>query len=146
MQSPHLGDSSFSIRRAFFTTFPELSFALLPLLVVALVVGISQNSITRVLESPEWSFGAVILFGQALVHFSVGVSGRADTNWMSLVITLIVVFGLAPSIAILGLILHHEGGHSLPMILVVFQLTTFVLSIVCFIVFGGMGNLLLHRR
>lgn len=51
----------------------EVSFAILPLLVVLMVLTYLQHASTF-FASPEWSFGASILFGQTLVKFVSNLS------------------------------------------------------------------------
>src|SRR3712207_7620614 len=59
----------------------EVMFAVLPLLVVAMVLLHKEHS-TALLASPEWSFGAAILFGQSVVKFmtSLARGGKAHNR------------------------------------------------------------------
>lgn len=93
----------------------EVIFAILPLLVVFMVLLIAQHP-DHVFMKPEWSFGASILFGQALVRFVSGLAhgGRAATGPVALVVALIVVFGLAPSLFVLFWTLHQAESRILP--------------------------------
>ena len=80
----------------------EVCFAVLPLLVVVMVF-IHLEHGHHMLASPEWSFGAAILFGQALVKFvsSLARGGAAAIGPVALIVALTVVFGLVPSLFVL---------------------------------------------
>lgn len=81
----------------------EVSFAILPLLVVLMVLVYLQHA-SRFFASPEWSFGASILFGQTLVKFvsNLAKGGEAARGPVALVVALLVVFGLVPSLFLLN--------------------------------------------
>ncbi len=85
----------------------EVAFAVLPLLVVLMVVAHAEHS-ARLFMSPEWSFGASILFGQSLVRFVSGLArgGNAATGPVALVLALLIVFGLVPSLLVLYMTLQ----------------------------------------
>lgn len=85
----------------------EVAFAVLPLLVVLVVLAHAEHS-TRLFMSPEWSFGAAILFGQSLVKFVSGLArgGKAATGPVALVLALLIVFGLVPSLLVLHMTLQ----------------------------------------
>jgi hypothetical protein len=85
----------------------EVAFALLPLLVVLMVV-IHTGHSHRLFSSPEWSFGAAILFGQSLVKFVSGIArgGAAARGPVALFVALLVVFGLVPSLSVLHMTLE----------------------------------------
>jgi len=89
----------------------EVAFAVLPLLVVLMVVVYKRQS-SHLFASPEWSFGAAILFGQSLVKFVSGLArgGKAATGPVALLVSLLVVFGLVPSLVVLSMtLLSWEG-------------------------------------
>src|SRR5262245_26855876 len=95
-----------SRRRVVAGPFAEVSFAPLPLLFVLMVLP-NYRPGAHIIWSPEWSFGAAILFGQALVKFMTGMAhgGHAAHGPVALAITLIIVLGLAPSLLVLTLVL-----------------------------------------
>ncbi len=130
------------------SALPELIFAILPLLVLTLVFIYLGKDVPSVLGSPEWSFGAAVLFGQAIVRFVSGMirSGRADTEMVALFVSVLLVLGLVPSLAVLALVLHaHEGpSHLVPTWLVITQIVQFAGGIVVYLWFGGMGGLWLR--
>jgi hypothetical protein len=116
----------------------ELLFVLLPLLVLTIVFLYKGKTVGALLATPEWSLGSAILFGQTLVKF---VSGAAQSRWawerVALVVSLIIVLGLAPSLTVLALILSAE---SVPVALVVTQLAFFVGGVVVFLLVASTGH------
>lgn len=135
-------------RRAFAGLFAEVSFAGLPLLVVLMVL-LRYCRGGDVIASPEWSFGAAILFGQAVVKFSTGVAhgGHAAHGPVALAVTLIIVLGLAPSLLVLTLILMDTEAvperHPATW-LGVMQVVLFTASAVTYCVFGMIGEIWRH--
>src|SRR5262249_40866832 len=77
----------------------EVAFAVLPLLVVLMVFLDLHHSI-GFFASPEWSFGAAILFGQSFIRLVTGLvqRGKAAQGPVALIIAMLLVFGLTPSI------------------------------------------------
>jgi hypothetical protein len=121
----------------------EASFGVLPLIVVLLVVLYSGHS-GRLFASPEWAFGASILFGQGLVKFAVGIGrgGSAANGPVALAVTLLVVLGLAPSLLILMMVLQSvEAAAPVPAWLCAAQVVFFVASIIVYLLFGAVGEL-----
>lgn len=119
----------------------EVAFAVLPLLVVLLVVVVHLgHSSSHFFSSPEWSFGAAILFGQSLVKFVSGIArgGAAATGPVALAIALILVFGLVPSLVVLDMTLQSEGGAGLW--LQVSQVILFSIAIFVYMLFGVVGE------
>jgi hypothetical protein len=129
---------------------PELVFAVLPLVVLALVLAYLRKTGLHILSSPEWAFGSAVLFGQAIVRFVSGLirSGRADNEMVALVVSLLLVLGLVPALIVLALVLHaSEGSHSeMPHWLIMLQIFQFVGAIIVYLFFGGMGGLWLHSE
>jgi|KBSSwiStaDraftv2_1062776.scaffolds.fasta_scaffold198976_2 hypothetical protein len=141
---------TFNRRRVFAGLFAEVSFTTLPLLIV-LIVLLNYEHGEHIVQSPEWSFGAAILFGQALVKFMTGMAhgGRAAHGPVSLAITLIIVFGLAPSLLVLTLVLidmeaipRREPAEWLS----VLQVVLFLLGAATYLVFGTVGELWRHHE
>jgi hypothetical protein len=118
----------------------EFLFVLVPLIVLAIVYMSGERSIYAVLESPEWAFGASILFGQSVVKLVSGTSRMGATeNWgtIVLIVSLVLVFGLMPSLTVLALILSKEPPSN---ILVIEQLVLFVVGSIAFFILGAMGH------
>jgi len=120
----------------------EVVFTILPLLVVLMVLLHAQRA-THFFAAPEWSFGAAILFGQALVKFVSGLSreGSAATGPVALLVALLVVFGLVPSLFVLYMtlqvvVIHGEPGRWLQG----FQVVLFVGAIAMYLILGTVGE------
>ena len=120
----------------------EVAFAVLPLLVVLLVKVVQQSSPpSEFFSSAEWSFGSAILFGQCLVKFTSGIGrgGSASPGPMALLISLVLVFGLVPSLVLLDMALQSEKvAHFW---LGAFQVILFSLAAGAYMVLGLVGEL-----
>ncbi len=120
----------------------EVTFTVLPLFVVLIVLFHAEHSY-RLFASPEWSFGAAILFGQALVKFMSGLArgGAAATGPVALVITLLIVFGLAPSLLILYMTLQASEEPTFPSRWLQFwQVMSFCSSVAMYLLLGTIGE------
>lgn len=121
----------------------EVAFATLPLIVVLMVL-MHANHSKRVFMSPEWSFGAAILFGQSLVRFVSGLvrGGRAATGPVALVLALLIVFGLVPALLVLYMTLQATEAHEDPSRwLQVFQVFLFLGAGITYLLLGTIGEL-----
>jgi hypothetical protein len=120
----------------------EVLFAVLPLVAVLLVL-IHVGHAKKLLWSPEWSFGASILFGQALVKFICGLArgGAAATGPVGFAVALLVVFGLVPSLLVLTMTLQAtETAQSPASWLQWSQLVFFVIGSLVYILLGTVGE------
>jgi hypothetical protein len=122
----------------------EVIFAILPLTVVLMVLLDIKES-ARWYASPEWSFGASILFGQALVKLLVGLvrGGRAHPGPVALVIALCILIGLTPSFFLLHITLRAESScpYQGPGAWVeVAQILWFVVGAAVYIFLGAVGE------
>src|SRR6185295_11488878 len=109
---------TFNRRRVFAGLFAEVSFTTLPLLIM-LIVLLNYEHGEHIVQSPEWSFGAAILFG------------------------------LAPSLLVLTLVLidmeaipRREPAEWLS----VLQVVLFLLGAATYLVFGTVGELWRHHE
>jgi len=132
-------------RRVVAGLFAEVTFTALPLLIVFMVLLRYEHG-DQIARSPEWSFGAAILFGQALVRFMTGVAhgGRAAHGPVALAVALIIVFGLAPSLLALTLILMDSEAtppQEPAAWLSVLQVVLFMVGAATYFVFGAIGEL-----
>jgi hypothetical protein len=137
-------------RRTIAGLFAEVSFAALPLLIVLMVL-LNYRHGDHIVWSPEWSFGAAILFGQALVKFMTGMAhgGHAAHGPVALAITLIIVLGLAPSLLVLTLILmdlEADPRRQPADWLSVLQVVLFLCAAATYLVFGAIGELWRHEE
>jgi hypothetical protein len=120
----------------------EVAFAVLPLLAVLMVLLYTQHA-HHIFASPEWTFGAAILFGQAVVKFVAGLAraGAAAPGPVALMVALLVVFGLVPSILVLTMTLHSaEIGQSPSRWLQTLQVVLFFSAAGMYMVFGTIGE------
>jgi hypothetical protein len=120
----------------------EVAFAILPLLVVTMVLLRAERSY-KVFAAPEWSFGAAILFGQALTKLMVGLArgGDAAPGPVALTVALVVVFGLAPALFVLNAALEmHEAGKSVGVWMQASQVVLFSLGAIVYLLLGIVGE------
>ena len=120
----------------------EVAFAVLPLLAVLMVLLYTDHS-RRIFSSPEWTFGAAILFGQAVVKFVAGLAraGAAAPGPVALVDALLVVFGLVPSLLVLTMTLHSsELGKDPSRWLQASQVVLFCGAAVMYMILGTIGE------
>ena len=123
----------------------ELLFTILPLLIL-LIVRSYENKIELIFYNTEWSIMAIILFGQSIVKFSSGISNSTlKFRWqlVSLIISIIITFGLIPSIAILIINLLSTENLCLMYFL---QIVMFTLSICTFFIIGYLGQKMLDSK
>lgn len=120
----------------------EVAFAVLPLLVVIMVLLHADRS-ASIFASPEWSFGAAILLGQALVKFVSGLTrgGSASTGPVALVVALLIVFGLVPALMVLFMTLQAAEEHLEPSGWLQFsQVALFAVASIAYIILGAVGE------
>jgi hypothetical protein len=124
---------------------PELFFVFLPLLIMILVSHL-KNDLKSSLASPEWSLAATILFGQSALRFYSGINkvikqkGESKSEWVVFWSGLIFVLALL-SATIYGLRLGYEDYF-----LSFLQIPIFLLAVLLFVVFGGIGQIYLDRN
>ncbi|HKD81517.1 MAG TPA: hypothetical protein VKH81_17625 [Candidatus Angelobacter sp.] len=120
----------------------EVAFAILPLLVI-LMVFLTMHNLSSFFASPEWSFGAAILFGQSFIRFVTGLvhGGKAAQGPVALIIAVLLVFGLTPSMVSLVVILQSGETHSpLSIWMQVLQVALFAFASVAYVVLGTVGE------
>ncbi len=117
----------------------ELLLTILPLLVIAIVEIISEKRWFEILQSPEWSFGAAVLFGQTIFKFVAGIVKGHATGWetIALIVVTLIVIGLVPSLTILALRLTISQPTNL---LITFQTVLFLLSAISFVSLGSIAH------
>jgi len=132
-----------SFQNSRYILFSEYLFVLMPFIVIAIVKAYN-SSIATLLQAPDWSFAASILWGQAIVKLVSG-SSSGPVIWQrsSLVVSLIIVLGLIPSLITLALILISEAP---PSFLIYQQIILFLLSSVIFFFVGTAGHVLMERN
>jgi hypothetical protein len=146
MNGPHSSGARKSISerlRILMGLAAEVAFAVLPLLVVLMVVGNAGHP-NHFFSSPEWSFGAAILFGQSLMKFISGIArgGAAAIGPVAFVVALLVVFGLVPSLIVLDMTLQAVEAKGEPAgWLQVSQVALFVLGALMYMALGTIGEM-----
>lgn len=132
-------------RTLFYILISELLFTLLPILIIMIVRGY-ETKYELIFYNTEWSIMAIILFGQSIVKFSSGISNsHKKFKWqlVSLIISIIIIFGLIPSIIILVInLLDSERTFSTHLV----QILLFALSIFSYFVIGYMGQKMLDEK
>ena len=116
----------------------ELLFSVLPL-VILMIVHAYLDSFPSVFSLPEWALIAAVLFGQTIAKTTSGAiafANKASINYhrITLDVTLIIVFGLVPSLVVLVLILISPSPR---LGLTITQIVLFLLSLVTFFAYGG---------
>lgn len=124
------------LRNAKFAICGELLFILLPLVVISIVELSKGDTVWAVLGSPEWSFGAAVLFGQSIMKLVAGFSHTKPKTWEkpAFVVSAITVLFLVPSLVVLALILAIDP---VPFGLTLAQVIMFVLGVLVFYYFGS---------
>ena len=87
----------------------ECCFILLPFLIITIALG-SHNSWNEIIKVPEWSIVASVLFGQLIIkilHTGVKTAPLMNLNFYAIsgFMALLILFGLAPSLTLLVIIL-----------------------------------------
>lgn len=132
-------------RNIFYVLISEIIFTILPLVVIAIIRSY-QKQPDQIFYNTEWIMMAIILFGQSIVKFSSGISNsKRKFRWqlVALIITIIISFGLIPSIVILIInLLSTEMNFTLYL----FQLVLLILSIITFFIIGYLGQKLMDEK
>jgi hypothetical protein len=122
----------------------EFLFTLLPI-VILIIVRSYQCDFKGIFYNTEWSIISIILFGQSVVKFSSGISNsNKKIKWqlVALIISLIIIFGLIPSVIILVL---NLTSNSLSLGTYITQSILFILSSLTFFIIGTIGQKLLDE-
>lgn len=128
-----------------YSLLSELLFTILPLIIVIIIRGY-ENKYELIFYNTEWSIMAIILFGQSIVKFSSGISNSNRVfRWqlVSLIISIIIVFGLVPSIIVMVINLTNETKY-ISMYLI--QMFLCILSFFTYFIVGYLGQKLLDEN
>ena len=129
--------------RSALTIVTELLFLFLPLLLI-IMHSFARIDQPPILSRSEWSFAAIVLFGQTVVRLTAGLMKSTKMKkWqpISLIITAIIVFGIVPSAFTLAWILD---GNRLIWIVIV-QQVLFWISVGTYLVLGTIGQMYLDE-
>jgi len=127
-----------AVMRNFALIFVEILFSILPMIILV-IVHFYKGTLSSVFFLPEWALVAAVLFGQTIAKITSGAvafAKKASISYqqVTLSVTLIIVFGLVPSLVVLTLILVSTT----PSVgLTIGQLALFVLGIITFFLMGG---------
>lgn len=100
------------------------------------MISTHKDSSINILYEPEWSMAASILTGQTIVRFISGLlNSKVDykIGVVSLIVTILIAFILAPSLLVLTLIMIST---SIETYLVVTQIVLFILAVLLFLFLG----------
>lgn len=132
-------------RNLFYVLISEMLFTVLPLLVISIVRSY-QSKFELIFYNTEWAMISIILFGQSIVKFSSGIANSSlKFRWqlVSMIISLIIIFGLIPSIIVLIInLINNEmilGIH-------IAQIILFILSMITFFIVGYLGQKLIEEK
>ncbi|MGA2193218.1 MAG: hypothetical protein ABSG42_07590 [Nitrospirota bacterium] len=120
----------------------EYLFLIIPFVVLSVVMAYKNNAF-ELIYSPEWALSSAILFGQTIVKLVSGISAyKGGLYWqrVAIIFSLIIVFGLIPSLIVLTLILTSSRQ---VFGLAVSQIILFILSSLALLSLGGLGQLVL---
>src|SRR5882672_5298110 len=114
----------------------ELLLTVLPLIVLAMVGLTLGKGWVHVIQSPEWAFGAAVLFGQTVFKLVAGVIKGGSQLWeeIGLIVVLVIVAGLVPSLVVLALRLTVDTPTAA---MTISQSVLFLLSAIVFLVLGA---------
>lgn len=130
-------------RNLFYQLISELLFTILPIIVISIVRSF-KNELNLIFYNEEWAMISIILFGQSIVKFSSGIANaKLKFRWqlVSLIISLIIIFGLIPSIIILIInLINEEKVASLYIAQIIFV----IISIIVFFIIGYLGQKLIE--
>ncbi|WP_136437788.1 hypothetical protein [Tenacibaculum maritimum] len=112
---------------------------------ILVIVRLFQDDTKSIFYNTEWSVIAIILFGQSVVKFSSGISNtNENVRWqfVALIISLIIIFGLVPSVTILILNLINNNIH---FGMYIAQFILFLISCFVFFIIGSIGQKMLDE-
>jgi hypothetical protein len=131
----------------------EVMFVVMPLMAIFLI-GLKHiqppinvpPSHPSIVASPEWSVGAIILFGQVIVKFTMSVAkqSRVAAGPLALVLVMLLVLGLLPSLFLLIYATDaREGYGKADDFLNIAQVTMFTIAAIVYILLGMICELVI---
>ena len=111
----------------------ELCFILLPFVVIIITFGFKEN-LVDILKVPEWSLASSVMFGQSIIKVIHGIGKNYENKIIfpyraGALVSLIILFGLVPSLTVLSLIFTFDF---VPIWLIMLQFLLFILAILLF--------------
>lgn len=139
-----------SFKNAFQATMAEFLFVLFPLMVLAFVILTTRTRSHSLLATPEWSFGAAILFGQAVQKITAASARTQAYPWQktTLLVSALLIFGLMPSLITLALLIYDAPPSVVvhDSTLTICQVALFVLGSLAFLFLGTVSHYLLFDK
>lgn len=132
-------------RNIFYVLCSELLFTILPLLIL-IMIKCYLNDFEKILYNTEWAMIAIILFGQSIVKFCSGISNSQHKfRWqlVALIISILIIFGLIPSITLLTINLLSS---EMSVISYSLQIVMCLLGIITFFIIGTLGQIFLDEK
>jgi hypothetical protein len=117
--------------------FTDMMFVALPLLVLTIVNLNRSASALALFASPEWSFAASVLFGQTTVKVISAASIGTIAERSALLGSLVIVFGLVPSLLVLSFVLNAATPTTG---LVITQIALFVVASISYLIFATIAH------
>jgi hypothetical protein len=115
----------------------ELAFIVLPFIVM-IITFIYKNSFYQIFKHPEWSIASSIMFGQCVTK-TIYILGKKNVRnefqqyRIGAILSLIIIFGLVPSLTLLSLIFATE---IVPMWMIISQIILFILAALVYFLFN----------
>jgi len=131
-------------KNALSSVIVDFIFTFLPLVVILFIRLLILKCENIILRS-DLSFISMILFGQAIIKLFYGISENENKKHsikLVLDVTLVISFGLIPSIIILVLV---EIGYT-NIILFISQIVWLIASVGTYIFIGTIGNILVMNK
>lgn len=112
----------------------ELSFIFVPFLVMTIIFAYKMK-LSQIFSEPEWSLASAVMFGQSIIKSYHGFSkashpGRILHYNIAGMFSLIILFGLIPSLIILSII--YTAEYDLPLWVIILQIFLFILAVFVF--------------
>jgi hypothetical protein len=139
------GDRVQSFQNSLLATVGEYLFILLPLIVLSFVLLMTDNKHHNLITTPEWSFGAAILFGQVVQRIATAAARTHAYPWekTTLLVSALLVLGLVPSLLTLALVIHLD---SCPRVLAYSQIALFLVGSLAFLLLGAASHYLMFKK
>ncbi|EMB24361.1 hypothetical protein [Treponema denticola] len=112
---------------------------------VLIFIKISTKSMENFFIRSDWSYIAMILFGQSIIKMINAISeNKNDKNTMLIVLhmTLLICFGFVPSVIILVLI---ETGYN-HLLIIILQFVWLIISVLTHFLFGCISYILSKNK
>ncbi|EMO55914.1 hypothetical protein [Leptospira noguchii] len=121
----------------------DIFFIIAPLIIYFLVKA-NEGDIHEFFRSPDIGYANIVFFGQTLVRFVSGIaktSKKLSWQFISLILTLIIVLGFLPSAVILMISLSNKYNSNL----YIFQWILFFVAIIIYFIVGSIGQMYLEE-